>query len=83
MQKSATMQNRSLQIRFPGSRPCKPSPAWGHSLSSQALNPGLPSLPATVVVVGTVGLTGAALVYGVPANIKVSDLLPMLFAILK
>lgn len=60
-------------------------PCLGTQLVSQALNPGLPSLPVTVtvVVVGTVGLTGAALIYGVPANIKVSDLLPMLFAILK
>lgn len=86
MQKSANMQNRSLQIQFLGSQPCKLTPAQGNSLPLPSFNPGLRSLPAMVAVMAVVGmvrLMGAALIYGVPTNIKVSELLPTLLDILK
>lgn len=76
MQNSATMQNRSLQMQFPGSSPCKLSPASGHPQAFPSSHPRAPFSATTVeveVVVGTAGLPGAAHIHGVPANVKVSD----------
>lgn len=61
-------------------------PCPGKQLAFARFNPGLRSLPAVVAVmavVGMMGLMGAALTYGVPTNIKVSELLPTLLDILK
>jgi len=50
MQNSAAMQNRSLQIQFQGSQPCKLSSAHDTHSASPAPNPGLFSLPSLMMV---------------------------------